>query len=84
MTQLNPRASLVNLYSSEVICNSTEGSTLADFLYTRTLNCVEKSDKFRAKEWRASVTLHLSGTVYLYPLAFKQCWVFNLLIACIP
>ena len=39
--------SLVNLYLSEVICNSTKGLTLADFLHTRTLNCREKSDEFR-------------------------------------
>ena len=38
MTQSSPCASLVNLYSSEVICNSSEGSTLVDFLHTRTLN----------------------------------------------
>ena len=52
MTQSSPRASLVNLYSSEVICNSTEGSTLVDFLHTRTLNCREKSDKFRESSKR--------------------------------
>ena len=44
--------SLVNLYSSEVIFNSTEGSTLADFLHMRTLNCQEKSDEFRESSKR--------------------------------
>ena len=47
MIQSSTQASLVNLYSSEVICNLTEGSTLADFLHTCTLNCREKSDEFR-------------------------------------
>ena len=37
----------MNLYLSAVICNSTEGSTLADFLHTHTLNCGEQSDEFR-------------------------------------
>ena len=48
----SPRASLVNLCSSVVICNSTEGSTLADFLHTRTLNCREKSDEFQESSKR--------------------------------
>ena len=43
---------LVNLYSSEVICNSTKGSTLTDFLHTHTLNCREKSDEFRESSKR--------------------------------
>ena len=47
MTLSSPQVSLVNLYLSEVICNSIEGSTLADFLHMRTLNCQEKSDLFR-------------------------------------
>ena len=47
MTQLSPRVSLSNLYSSEVICNATEGYSLADFLHTCTHNCREQSDKFR-------------------------------------
>ena len=65
--------SLVNLYSSVVIYNSTESSTLTDFLHTHTLNCREKSDDFksRAKEWRASVTLHLSSTVAVYRKVLK-------------
>ena len=42
----------MNLYSSAVICNSTKGSTLADFLHTRTLNCREKSDEFRESSKR--------------------------------
>ena len=42
----------MNLYSSEVICNSTEGSTLPDFLHTCTLNCREKSDEFRESSKR--------------------------------
>ena len=46
VTQSSPQASLVNLHSSEVICNSTEGSTLADFLHMRTLNFRDESDEF--------------------------------------
>ena len=44
--------SLVNLYSSEVICNSSEGSTLEDFLHMCTINCREMSDKFRESSKR--------------------------------
>ena len=40
------------LYLSAVICNSTEGLTLADFLHTCTLNCQEKSDEFRESSKR--------------------------------
>ena len=42
----------MNIDSSEVICNSTEGSTLADFLHTCTLDCREKSDEFRESNKR--------------------------------
>ena len=47
MTHSSPQETLVNLYLSEVICNSTKGSTLEDFLHTRTLNCQGKCDKFQ-------------------------------------
>ena len=52
MTQLSPRASLINLYSSEVISNSIEGSTLTDFLHMCTHNCREKSDESRESSKR--------------------------------
>ena len=57
--------SLVNLYSSEVICNLTKGSTLADFLHTCTFNCQEKSDEFRAlsKRMASECDVTLSGTI---------------------
>ena len=55
----------MNLYSSEVICNSTEGSTLVDFLHSIVERRVTSFES-RAKEWRASATLHLSGTVALH------------------
>ena len=35
----------INLCSSEVICNLTEGLTITDFLPTCTLNCREKGDE---------------------------------------
>ena len=47
---LNPQASVVNLYSSEVICKSIQGSTLNGFLQMRTPNCWEESDEF----WESS------------------------------
>ena len=53
----------MNLYSSEVICNSTEGSTLVNFLHSIVERRVTSFES-RAIEWRASATLHLSGTVF--------------------
>ena len=54
----------MNLYSSAVICNSTKGLNLADFLHTRTLNCREKSDDFReASECNITSELY---RVYIY------------------
>ena len=56
--------SLVNLYSSEVICNSTEGSTLVDFLHMRTLNCREKSDEFRESSKRMASKCDVTSERY--------------------
>ena len=42
----------MNLYLNEVVCNSTEGSTVTDFLHTHTLNCREKSNEFRESSKR--------------------------------
>ena len=56
--------SLVNLYSSEVLCNSTEGSTLAHFLHTRTLNCQEKSDEFRESSKRMASECDITSEQY--------------------
>ena len=64
MTQSSPQASLVNLYSSKVICNSTEGSTLTDFLHTRTLNCREKSDESRESSKRMASECDVTSERY--------------------
>ena len=55
----------MNLYLSEVICNSTEGLILADFLHMRTLNCQEKSDEFQESNERIASKCDIS-TVTLY------------------
>ena len=54
----------MNLYSSAVICNSTEGSTLADFLHMRTLDCREKSDKFRESSKRMASECDVTSERY--------------------
>ena len=81
MTQSSPQASLVNLYSSEVICNSSEGSTLIDYLHTRTLNCREKSHEFRESSKRMAsecdvaserYRTYIDKTVALYILRYIQ------------
>ena len=64
MIQSSPRASLVNLYSSVVICNSTEGSTLTDFLHTCTLNCREKSDEFQESSKRMASECDITSEQY--------------------
>ena len=64
LAQPSPCASLVNLYSSEVICNSTEGSTLADFLHMLTLNCREKSDEFRESSKRMVIECDVTPERY--------------------
>ena len=64
MNQSSPQASLVNLYSSEVICNSTEGWTLADFLHMHTLNCQEKSDEFRESSKRLASECDVTSERY--------------------
>ena len=56
--------SLVNLCLSEVICNSTKGSTLAHFLHTCTLNCQEKSDKFRESSKRMASECDVTSEQY--------------------
>ena len=79
----------MNLYSSEVICNSSEGSTPVDFLHTRTLNCREKSDEFRESSKRmasecdvTSERYHICLLMTDIGLKLKDClviWVFGLL-----
>ena len=54
----------MNLYSSAVICNSTKGLTLADFLHTRTLNCQEKSDKIRESSKRMASKCDVTSERY--------------------
>ena len=54
----------MNLYSSVVICNLTEGSTLADFLHTGTLNCREKSDEFRESSKRIASECDVTSERY--------------------
>ena len=54
----------MNLYSSEVICNSTEGSTLVDFLHTGTLNCREKSNEFRESSKRMASECDITSERY--------------------
>ena len=64
MTQSSHQGSLVNLYLSEVICNSTEGSTLEDFLRTGTLNCREKCDKFQESSKRLASECDVTSEQY--------------------
>ena len=65
--QSSPRASLVNLYLSEEICNSTEGLTLRDFLYMHTLNCQEKSDEFKESSKRMASECDITSERYREP-----------------
>ena len=54
----------MNLYSSAVICNLTEGSTLADFLHTHILNCRGKSDEFRESSKRMASECDITSERY--------------------
>ena len=44
--------------------SKTEGSTLADFLHTRTLNCREKSDEFRESSKRMASECDVTSERY--------------------
>ena len=70
MIQSSPGASLVDLYSSAVICNSTKGSTLADFLHTCTLNCREKSDVFRESSKKMASECDVTSERYRMYVAY--------------
>ena len=54
----------MNLYLTEMICNSTEGSTLADFLHTHTLNFREKGDKFQESSKRMASECDVTSEQY--------------------
>ena len=43
---------------------ATEGSTLADFLHTRTLHCREKSDEFRESSKRMASECDVTSERY--------------------
>ena len=69
---VNPsNKSIVNLYSSKVICNSIVGSTLVDFLHTGTLTCREKSDEFQESSKR--MVSECDITSEQYRMLHKSC-----------
>ena len=66
----------MNLCSSAVICNSTEGSTLAAFLHTRTLNCQEKSDEFQESSKRMASEYNVTSERYHMYIALSYMSVY--------